>query len=299
MSLLQREAYPAGTIPSEILGYEILDVLGQGAGATLYVACEPATGQLYALKHAIRRTDKDVRFIEQMRVEHEVGSSIRHKSLRRSVEFKVAKNLLGKPTEAILLLEIVDGKPLDCTCETPLHAMVSYFAQTAGALTALHERGFLHCDLKPANILVGPEGEVKVIDLGQACRVGSVKERIQGTPDFIAPEQVRCEQLTERTDVFNFGATFYWALTARKLPTMLNIGNRSRSFIVDETIPTPQQLNPTIPEHISKLVMECVNPKPERRPASMEAIATKLDTAAYALKRKARFVDPDLEPAVA
>src|SRR5205809_142124 len=82
----------------------------------------------------------------------------------------------------------------------------------SSGLEALHHMGYIHCDLKPNNILVDPGGQVKVIDLGQACKVGTAKSRIQGTPDFIAPEQVKCEAVTARTDVFNLGATMYWTL---------------------------------------------------------------------------------------
>ncbi len=93
--------------------------------------------------------------------------------------------------------------------------LLDCFIQTAHALQSLHAGGFIHCDLKPANILRSITGETKVIDLGQACVIGARKPRIQGTPDFIAPEQVKCEPLSPRTDVFNFGATLYWSLAAR------------------------------------------------------------------------------------
>src|SRR5438309_1276541 len=78
-------------------------------------------------------------------------------------------------------------------------------------------------DLKTNNILVGPDGKVKVIDFGQACKTGTCKERIQGTPDYIAPEQVKREAVTFRTDVFNFGATMYWTVTGQKIPTLFTL----------------------------------------------------------------------------
>lgn len=274
------------SLPKDIFGYEIIDVLGEGAGAVLYVACDPASGQLYALKHAVRRKEKDIRFIDQMKTEYEVGVRIKHKALRKSIDLKIAKSILGKPTEAVMLLELFDGKPLDKATDIPLYRMVEFFSQVAGALWSLHERGFVHCDLKPNNILVNHDGEVKVIDLGQACRVGTVKDRIQGTPDFIAPEQVRCEKLTERTDAFNFGATFYWALTGRTLPTMLNIGDKEGSFIINRNIPTPIELNPMVPDHLSKLVMDCVKANPEQRPGDMGDLSTRLDTIAYSIRRR-------------
>jgi hypothetical protein len=67
MSTSIRETHPSGSLPKEIFGYEIPDIPGRGAGATLYVACDPHTGQLYALKHSIRQTEKDIRFIAQVK----------------------------------------------------------------------------------------------------------------------------------------------------------------------------------------------------------------------------------------
>jgi serine/threonine protein kinase len=61
---------------------------------------------------------------------------------------------------------------------------------------------------------------VKVIDLGQACAIGTAKSRIQGTPDYIAPEQVKCAAVTPQTDIYNLGATLYWALTGTHIPTL-------------------------------------------------------------------------------
>ena len=86
----------------------------------------------------------------------------------------------------------------------------------------MHQMGYVHCDIKPNNILRNDKGEVKVIDFGQSCKIGTVKERIQGTPDYIAPEQVARRPITVQTDVFNLGATLYWALTGKAHPDALH-----------------------------------------------------------------------------
>ena len=86
--------------------------------------------------------------------------------------------------------------PLESNPPKRLTDTVDVFVRTGKALEALHCAGYVHCDLKPNNILLGPSGEVKVIDLGQACKINTVKERIQGTPDYIAPEQVKREPVT-------------------------------------------------------------------------------------------------------
>ena len=144
----------------------------------------------------------------------------------------------------------------------------------------------MHCDLKPNNILVNAEGEAKIIDFGQACRIGTVKERIQGTPDFIAPEQVRREAVTAKTDVFNFGATLYASLTGRNIPTLYTVKKADNSFLVDEAISSPRKIDTEIPEQISNLVMECIRTSPSRRPEMAELIR-RLEVMEFAMRRRA------------
>ena len=260
--------------PRRLFGYDVISPLGQGAGTNIYAVCNPADHQVFALKHAVRRQDHDARFIDQLKNEYETASHIAHPLISKTFEFKAIRSILGTCTEAALLMELSDGEPLDQMDPVPVHRMIHYFQQVAEGLSAMHHAGFLHCDLKPGNIMVDIDGSVKIIDLGQSCRIGAVKPRIQGTPNFIAPEQVRCRPLSIRTDVFNFGATFYWALTGEHLPTMMNM--HGDGFLLPETIATPAILNPLVPAPVSRLIMDCVVLEEHRRPSSMTEIAQRL-----------------------
>lgn len=271
--------------PERIFGYEILGLLGYGAASTIYAASHPDTRQICALKHVVCKTDKDARFVEQLRTEYEVGRKVNHPGLRRSLDLQVKSTWLKKPTEAVLLMELFDGVPLDQQLPPTMLHVAQVFMQTAAALTSLHHGGYLHCDLKPANILVSGDGAAKVIDLGQACPVGTKKPRIQGTPDFIAPEQVRCEPCTVRTDVFNFGATLYWCLCGQKLPTLFTVGKSDNSFLVDAQIKSPRDVNPHVPENLSNLVMECTRSRPEKRPADLLEVGQRLEVVCFALEK--------------
>ena len=79
---------------------------------------------------------------------------------------------------------------------------------------------------------------IRLIDLGQACKTGTVKERVQGTPSFIAPEQARCKPLSEQTDVYNFGASLYWALTGRRVPTLMTVEKEDRGIVKEQRRPS-------------------------------------------------------------
>lgn len=290
MSTATQTTYSASpSLPKKLFDYEVIDQIGEGAGSLIYVVSHPVTKQLYALKHVVRKTDKDDRFIDQLEVEFEVGSKVHDPGLRRSIDLKINRTLLRKATDAALILELFDGISLEQQIPRHLTDVVNAFVQTAKALQALHHLGYVHCDLKPNNILRdGSTGQVKVIDLGQAAKVGAVKSRIQGTPDYIAPEQVKCEPVTFKTDVYNFGATMYFALTGKKMPTLFTLKKTENSFLVDAKIDSPRDLNPHIPETLSNLVMECVRTNQAKRPEDMAAITRRLETIEFALHREAR-----------
>lgn len=276
-------SFATSLLPKTLFDYEVVSRIGEGAGSVIYAVCHPETGQLYALKHVVRKADKDIRYIEQLQNEFEVTKGFRHPVLRKCVDLKINKKLLGGPSEAALIMELVDGTPINQQALPPVGKLIDVFTQVGHGLVALHKQRYIHCDLKPSNILTCPDGQVKVIDFGQAVRTGTVKERVQGTPDFIAPEQVRCKAVDPTTDVFNFGATLYWALSGRRMPTLFTVSKEQRDILKEQHFPTPSQLNPDAPEPLSKLAMWCVKISRASRPADMEMVVAGLDKIAEAL----------------
>ncbi len=275
-------------LPKRLFDYEVIDFIGEGAGSVLYAVMHPVTKQIYALKHVAVKVEKDERFVEQLETEFQVGKSIVHEGLRRSIDLKENRTLLRKVTEAALVLELFDGSPLEQSPPWKMVDVCQVFIETAKALHALHQAGYVHCDLKPNNIMMNAAGNVKVIDLGQACKIGTAKKRIQGTPDYIAPEQVKCEPVSVRTDVYNFGATLYWVLVGKNLPTLFTLKKSDNSFLVDEKMASPSEMNPKIPETLSALVMDCVRVAPSKRPADMQEIARRLEIIQFTLERAAK-----------
>ena len=273
--------------PRTLMGYEVLGRLGEGAGSRVYAVSDPATRQVYVLKHVVPQTDRDQRFVEQLEAEHEVGRRVNHPGLRRAVGLKVHRSSLFRTvTEAGLLLEMFDGEPLDRGLPPRLLDVVTVFVRAARAVGALHALGYVHCDLKPGNVLLGDAGQVKVIDLGQACPAGTAKSRVQGTPDYIAPEQVKCAPVTPATDVYNFGATLYWALCGRNLPTLYTLKRTANSFLLDQKVPGPRELNPAVPPQLSDLVMECARTNAAKRPQSMRDVELRLEVVRHVMRKQ-------------
>jgi len=164
--------------------------------------------------------------------------------------------------------------------------IIDAFIQAAQGLKAMHVMGYAHCDIKPNNILRDDKGQVKVIDFGQSVKIGTIKERIQGTPDYIAPEQVARRPISVQTDVFNLGATLYWALTGKHIPTLYTVNKKGEnSFLLDTRIDTPQDLNPKVPNALSNLVMQCIATNAKKRPADMDQVVTRLELSRHVLTR--------------
>lgn len=277
----------ANPLPKSVFGYDVVDFIGEGAGSRIFAVTHPATKQVFALKYVVPKADKDVRFVEQLETEFEVGKLVNHPGLRRSLDLKINKTFFRKITEAALVMELFDGVSLERRLPQSMTQLVEVFIQAADALASLHALGYVHCDLKPNNILVDAASKnVKVIDLGQAAKIGTAKTRIQGTPDYIAPEQVKCLPVTVQTDVFNFGATMYWSLCGKKLPTLFNIKKSENSFLVDSVMASPRDCNKMVPETLSNLVMECVRTNPQKRPADMAELSRRLEIILHVMRKE-------------
>jgi eukaryotic-like serine/threonine-protein kinase len=270
--------HSSSPVPKILFGYDVIEHIGDGAASHIYAVSDHDTRQIYALKHVVANVEKEQRFIDQLINEYEVSQQVDHPRLRKCVDMKVNRTMLRRIREAALIMELFDGLPLDQRKQDRVSDLIDYFIQTAEGLAALHAKQLVHCDLKPSNILVNVSGDVKVIDLGQACPIGTVKKRIQGTPDYIAPEQVKCEPVSCQTDIYNFGATMYWAMTRKNMPTLFTLKKGANSFLLGDGIKTPRELNSEVPETLSNLIMECVRTAPSKRPADMLDVARRLAT---------------------
>ena len=280
-------------------GFRVLAEVGRGAASIIYLVQDPKTKHIWALKHVEKATDKDQRFLDQAEEEYRVASSVNHPGIRR-VEKLIKKGSFLAVKELYLVMEFVDGVSLEKHPPETFERACDIFLQTAQALAAMHDAGFVHADMKPNNIVISEDGSIKVIDLGQSCASGTVKPRIQGTPDYIAPEQVHRRPITPRTDVYNFGATMYWVLTRQHVPTALAKGDSLVGSLDDNLIARPKpalELNPRIPSKLNDLIMLCVEVDPEQRPASMHDVADRLELILGLLRAKSESTKSGL-PAI-
>lgn len=264
-------------MPSFLNRYRLGEQVGTGAGSKIFLATDLLTGKTCAIKHVVRNSAQDDKFIEQVEAEYAVCHALDNPALRKSLAIHRVKKFF-KTKEVYIAMEYIDGLPMETARPNRLNTFLALFQKVAMGLHAMHEAGYVHADIKPSNIMIGRGGVVKIIDFGQTCAMNHKKERVQGTPDYIAPEQVRRLQLDRRTDVFNLGATMYWVLTSEKYPTAIR-GATQRggvSITSAEKPLAPIELNDKIPLALSTLVMECCRENPAERPADMKKVASRL-----------------------
>ena len=268
-------------------GYQIVQYLGSGARSTIWQIRQRQTGNMFALKRVVKRQSEDVRYFQQALGEYNIGVQLDHPVVRRIYRLRRIRKLLSLK-EIHLFMEFCEGVTVQEERPASVREVVRIFSEVADALRYMNAKGFVHADIKPNNILVGPKGEIKIIDLGQSCTIGTVKDRIQGTPDFIAPEQVNRQPLDSRTDVYNFAAALYWALTGRAIPTALPQQGPTTLKTDVKYIP-PEEHNKDVPLALSKLITDCIEPQPARRPDSMRIVCSRLSLIAHTMDRKARL----------
>ena len=260
---------------NNILGFQPERQLGSGARTTIHHV-KDRSGRSYALKHLVLLSASDHRFLVQMRHEHAIARRLNFPGIRRTHRIKLKRRPF-RVVEAGLIMDLVDGVALDQADSATLVRTIESFRQIGEALASLHRLGWVHADVKPTNIVVSPDGAV-LIDLGQAARVRTTKSRVQGTPGFMAPEQAYRDPITPRTDLYGFGATLYWSLTGRTVPTVINSRSSERRMgnptnLDQPALPPPvRDFRSDVPEDLATLVDHCVAPNPAKRPSGMPEV---------------------------
>ena len=262
--------------------YRVVNPLGEGAGSVVFlIADKTRAGKKFALKVVKRQDEDDDVYIDQARTEFEVAQKLKHPAIVRIYDCRTKKSWF-RTAGVELLMEFVDGKTLDQLLSgegrTPdMGQLVLIFNQIASALAMMHRRGVYHADLKPGNIMLTKDGRVKLIDLGTAWIKGRDKNRVQGTPQYMAPETATEKVVDEKTDIYNFGATMYRMFTGR----YANQGTpKPGDAARGSKLAAPIQINPKIPGTLNETIIACLELNPDKRPAGMFEIKHQLEAVA-------------------
>jgi serine/threonine protein kinase len=259
--------------------FQVLGTLGNGAHSTIFHIRRSADAKHYALKVVPIAAADEHKFLEQAQHEFAVAQMLDHANLIKIPALEVQRDWLFRIRKVHLLIEYINGKTLDTYPQLPIAKLVQIFEQTASGLVHMHRRGVCHADLKPNNILLSRKGEVKIIDFGLAWIKGEQKGRVQGTPEYMAPEQAKHGTVNERTDIYNFGATMYRLVTWRLPPSaMAEVGDvplddKTRARLLKPV----QECNAEAPPALCDLIHQCLEPKAANRPERVSEIQGALD----------------------
>ncbi|MGW2093918.1 serine/threonine-protein kinase [Promicromonospora sukumoe] len=258
--------------PAEIGGYEIRGRLGQGGMGVVYLGAT-RSGRLLAIKviHPDRTGDSEFR----TRFRREVSAATRVRSRRTAavVDFDVDAPLPWLATEHVpgpTLAQAV--AELGSLPEDAVRELVTGLAE---ALGTVHREGLVHRDVKPTNVLLGPDGPV-LIDLGVVADADATSltgTGVQpGTPQFMSPEQARGESVTAASDVWSVGALAHLAATGTP-----PFGTGSLASVTYRIVHEPPDLG-ALPPGLRGLVGSCLTKDPTARPTTSELLASAADT---------------------
>ena len=217
----------------------------------------------------------DPAFLERFRTEARSAALVEHVGIANIYDY-------GEDTgSAYLVMELVPGESMSRLLERekrlPEAQVLDIVAQTSRALAAAHARGLVHRDIKPGNLLITPDGKVKITDFGIA-RVGdqvplTKTGQVMGTVQYLAPEQATGKTSTGATDLYSLGVVAYEAL-AGKRPFR---GENQMAIAMAHINEMPPALSDSIDPRVQNLVLSCLAKKPNQRPESGTSLAIRAE----------------------
>ncbi|MBM2811795.1 MAG: serine/threonine protein kinase with sensor(s) [Chloroflexi bacterium] len=264
----------------DLLGgrYRLGPLIGSGGMAGVYEAEDTLLGRKVAVKLLLPQYAADDGFVERFEYEARATAGLTHPGI-------VGVYDVGEDAgRHFIVMELVEGRPLkEIIRGGPLSAdrTVDVGVQVAKALEYAHQRGIVHRDVKPQNILVSADGGARLVDFGIAKASGAASNTnvgtVLGTVHYIAPEQARGEPAIPATDIYSLGAVLYEVATGR-LPFTGDSALEIATKHVSAAPVPPSQVNPLVPIMLERAILHALEKDPARRPASGGDLARELLT---------------------
>jgi len=252
--------------------------LGRGGMAAVFLGFDPALQRRVAIKLLLPEATVDVSVVERFLREGRTVASLDHPHVVRVLSVR------SRQGTSAIVMQYVDGQSLDLVLERQeklsLQAAGLILSQVASGLQHAHDRGVIHRDVKPANVLIDRDGRAVVTDFGIARRDdGSTPTKtgiVLGTVDYMSPEQRAGERVTPATDQYALGVMAFQLLTGR-LPFIGNLGQTTYGHMTQPP-PCLQSIRPELPDAMESLVQRMLAKAPEDRWPSLAEVGTVFGT---------------------
>jgi eukaryotic-like serine/threonine-protein kinase len=259
--------------------YELQSRIAIGGMGEVWKAVDLVIGRTVAIKILKDEYLGDPGFLERFRAEARHAALVNHEGIANVFDYG------EEDGSAFLVMELVPGEALSSVLERehvlPTDKVLDIVAQTAAALHAAHAAGLVHRDIKPGNLLITPDGRVKITDFGIARIADQVPltatGQVMGTVQYLSPEQASGHPASPTTDIYSLGIVAYEALAGRRPFT----GESQVAIAMAQINEKAPDLPATVSEPVRNLVFACIAKNPADRPAS----AAHLSRAATALRR--------------
>lgn len=247
--------------------YEILESIGVGGMADVYKALDHTLNRYVAIKVLKEELNSDETFVKKFRQEAMAAASLSHPNVVNIFDVGQEDSInyiVMELCEGVTLKEYIRRKG-----KLEIYETINIAIQIANGIQAAHDRGIIHRDIKPQNVIITTDGKAKVTDFGIAKAVSSqtITASTVGSVHYISPEQARGSYCDGRSDIYSLGITIYEMLTGRVPFDGDSTVAVALLHIQGEMIP-PSTYEPMIPVSLEKIVMKCTQKKPEERYAS-------------------------------
>jgi len=264
-------------VPGTLLAgrYRIIGLLGRGGMGEVYRATDLALGQSVALKFLPEEAAQNQRLLERFHGEVRIARQVSHPNVCRVYDIGQAE---GMP---FISMEYVDGEDLASLLlrigRLPADKALETARRLCAGLAAAHDRGIIHRDLKPQNIMINKRGDVVIMDFGLAAVAEQLSgaEVRNGTPAYMAPEQLRGSEVTAKSDVYALGLVLYELFTGKRpydAKTVQDMLRQQESAQLTSMTSVAADIDPGV----EKAIRRCLDPDPARRPANVLSIAAAL-----------------------
>jgi len=262
---------------TQIPGYRLICKIGKGAMATVFKAKQVSLDRVVAIKVLPRRMSENPEFVDRFYKEGKAAARLSHNNIVQAIDVGVSPDRFH-----YFVMEYIEGKTLYDIMQPPAGdgktfseaEALDIIIQMADALVHAHERGLIHRDIKPKNIILTPAGVAKLTDLGLARAVDdkqaaeSEAGKAYGTPYYISPEQIRGDvDIDFRADIYSLGATMYHLVTGRP-PFDAETPTAVMHKHLREPLTPPDHINTALSAGVAEIIEVAMAKKREERYSS-------------------------------